>query len=238
MVREQRFVAIGRAGADSEPCRPVVSKLRSSPWHTGCVASGEGGAGGTRITNKEVEALKLIANRLPHRRQTGRPAVNDPEPRLKGEQRVVTTRKEFCRVERFCRAMAYGTLGTACIAALIAALAIPDKYDLFEAQIAAVYLVLLVGSNKAFNAKSIYGRRSLGAFAAFTGTGLLPATIIHVAIAQIEPGQTAHLGTVIGYVMVGGLSAVLALMPSCFAAKIWQNYEKKHNQHETKTVPD
>ena len=151
---------------------------------------------------------------------------------------MVTTGEKFGRVERFCRAMIYGTLGTACIAALITALAQPDEFDGSEAQIAAVYLALLVGSNKAFNAKSIYGRRSLGAFAMFTGAGLLPSAIIHVAIAQIEPGQNAHLGTLIGYGMVGVFSAVLALGPSCVAVKMWQSYDKKHNQHETKTVPD
>ena len=149
-----------------------------------------------------------------------------------------TTREKFGRVERFCRAIVYGTLGTACIAALITALAQPDEFDGAEAQIAAVYLVLLVGSNKAFNAKSIYGRRLLGAFATFTGTGLLPATIIHVAIAQIEPGQNAHLGTLIGYGIVGVFSAVLALGPSWAAVKIWQSYDQKHNQHETLTGPD
>ena len=97
--------------------------------------------------------------------------------------------------KKYCRVMIYGTLGTGCIAALIVALAYPDKWDTFEAQIAALYLVLLIGSNKAFNAKRIFGRQILGAFAMFTGTGLLPATIIHVALAQIEPGQVAHTWT-------------------------------------------
>ena len=68
---------------------------------------------------------------------------------------MLTTPKKYCRV------MVYGTLGTACIAGLIVALASPDEYDVFEAQIAAVYLTLLIGSNKAFNAKPIYDHRLL-----------------------------------------------------------------------------
>lgn len=40
--------------------------------------------------------------------------------------------------------MVYGTFGTACILGLIVALAIPDSLDVAEAQIAAVYLTLLV----------------------------------------------------------------------------------------------
>ena len=73
-------------------------------------------------------------------------------------------------------------------------LAMPDHLDTGEAQIAAVYLTLLIGSNKAFNAQPLWGFRPLGVIAAFVGTGLLPATIIHVALAEIEPGQSDHAG--------------------------------------------
>ena len=73
----------------------------------------------------------------------------------KGEQRLLTTSKKYCR------AMIYGTLGTACIAGLIVALVEPDQFDVIEAQIAAVYLTLLIGSNKAFNAKPIFDHRLL-----------------------------------------------------------------------------
>ena len=131
--------------------------------------------------------------------------------------------------EKYCRAMAYGTLGTACTISLIAALASPDELDLFEAQIAAVYLTLLIGSNKAFNAKPIYGTRVLGAIATFVGTGMTPATIIHVAVAQIEPGQSAHLGTLMGYAIVGGFSTIPTAMLSKFAVGIWQRMEQKQN---------
>ena len=51
---------------------------------------------------------------------------------------MLTTPKKFPRV------MVYGTFGTACILGLIVALAIPDSLDVAEAQIAAVYLTLLV----------------------------------------------------------------------------------------------
>ena len=139
---------------------------------------------------------------------------------------MLTTPKKYCRV------MVYGTLGTACIAGLIVALADPDKFDVVEAQIAAVYLTLLIGSNKAFNAKPIFDHRLLVAIAMFAGTGLLPATIIHVAIAQIEPGQTAHLETLMGYGIVTVLSAILTAPFSFLAVKIWQTCEGKHNHSE------
>ena len=77
-----------------------------------------------------------------------------------------TTQKRF-------RVMVYGALGTACVLALILALAAPDELDVSEAQVAAVYLTILIGSNKTFNAKPIYGRRKLGAIATFIGTGFL-----------------------------------------------------------------
>ena len=131
--------------------------------------------------------------------------------------------------EKVCRVMVYGTLGVACIAGIITALAQPDKLDVLEAQLAAVYLTLLVGSNKAFNAKPMFGFRPLGALATFTGTGLLPATIIHVAVAQKEPGQTAHSVTLIGHGIVGGLSAFLTLMFSWAAVNMWQTYEARYN---------
>ena len=136
---------------------------------------------------------------------------------------MLTTPKKYCRV------MIYGTLGTACIVGLIAALAVPDKLDTFEAQIAAVYLTLLIGSNKAFNAKPIFGHRILGAITAFTGTGLLPATIIHVAVAQIGPGQNEHVGTLTGYAIVTALTAFLIASSSWIPVKIWQAWEEKQN---------
>ena len=77
------------------------------------------------------------------------------ESRFNGEERLLTTPEKYFRV------MVYGTLGTVCIAAVIVALAEPDQYDVLEAQIAAVYLTLLIGSNKAFNAKPIYDYRLL-----------------------------------------------------------------------------
>lgn len=101
-------------------------------------------------------------------------------------------------IEKYCKMMIYGTLGTACILALIAAVGMPSEFDVSEAQIAALYLAILIGSNKAFNAKPAFGNRILGAIATFTGAGLLPATIIHVALAQIAPGQSAHVDTLIG----------------------------------------
>ena len=140
--------------------------------------------------------------------------------------------------KKYCRVMIYGTLGSACIVGLIAALAVPDKLDTFEAQIAAVYLTLLIGSNKAFNAKPIYGHRILGTLTAFTGAGLLPATIIHVAIAQIEPGQNAHLGTLMGYGIVAAFAALLIAPFSWVPVKIWQTWEEMQSHPETETVPN
>ena len=128
----------------------------------------------------------------------------------------------------------YGTFGTACITGLIAALAIPDTLDTAEAQIAAVYLTLLIGSNKAFNAKPLCGFQTLGVIAAFVGTGLLPATIIHVALAEIEPGQSDHAGTVFGHAIVVGFAAILTAMFSAPAIQIWERYGDRvssNNEH-------
>ena len=86
-------------------------------------------------------------------------------------------------LEKYCKMMTYGSLGTACILALIVALGMPNEFDVSEAQISALYLALLIGSNKAFNAKPVFGCRILGAIATFTGTGLLPAT---------PPSSTSH----------------------------------------------
>ena len=66
----------------------------------------------------------------------------------------------------------------------------------------------------------------------FAGTGLLPATIIYVATAQIEPGQNAHLETLMGYGIVTALTAFLTAMFSFHAVKIWRTCEEKHNQSE------
>ena len=131
--------------------------------------------------------------------------------------------------------MVYGTLGTACIVSLAAALAIPDKLDTVEAQIAAVYLTFLIGSIKAFNAKPVCGNQILGAIATFTGTGLLPATIIHVAIAQIGPGQNTHVGTLVGYAVVTALTAVLVAPFSWWAVKSWRWWEEKYHDPQVGT---
>ena len=153
------------------------------------------------VTIIAAHALRLILGLERHYKnhdqsRPGTPGGTGPQKLRKGKE-------SFLReLDRFCKVMTYGTLGTACIAALIAALAYPDKWDASQAQIAAVYLTLFIGSNKAFNAKPMYGRRSLGAIATFTGIGLLPATIIHVAVAQIEPGNNAHIGTLKGYAYV------------------------------------
>ena len=118
----------------------------------------------------------------------------------------------------------YGTFGTACVLALFAALAIPDSLDAAEAQIAAVYLALLVGSNKAFNAKPLCGVQLLGVTAAFVGTGLLPATIIHVALAEIDPGQSDHVGTLMGHTIVLAFAAGVTFLSSKPAIGVWQKY--------------
>ena len=115
-------------------------------------------------------------------------------------------------LEKYCKMMTYGSLGTACILALIVALGMPNEFDVSEAQISALYLALLIGSNKAFNAKPVFGCRIPGAIATFTGTGLLPATIIHVALAQIEPGQSAHLETLMGFgIVIAGTALITAM---------------------------
>ena len=121
----------------------------------------------------------------------------------------------------------YSTFGTGCGLALIAALAMPDSLDAGEAQIAATYLTLLIGSNKAFNAKPLCGFRWLGAVAAFVGTGLLPATIIHVALAQTEPGQSNHLGTLFGHGIVLAFSVVVALLCSRPVIHFWEKCEDR-----------
>ena len=105
-------------------------------------------------------------------------------------------------IQKYSRVIIYGTLGLACTLALTAALAIPSWHNVYEAQIAAVYLALLVGSHKAFNAKPILNCRVLGSSATFTAIGLVPAMIIHVALAEIEPSQPEHLGTLIEHGLV------------------------------------
>ena len=138
--------------------------------------------------------------------------------------------------KKFPRVMVYGTFGTACVLALIVALAIPDNLDAAEGQIAATYLTLLIGSNKAFNAKPLCGIQWLGTVATFAGTGLLPATIIHITLAEIEPGQSNHLGTLFGHGIVIGFSAVLTLMSSKPAMGIWEKYGDRitsDNEHHS-----
>ena len=130
------------------------------------------------------------------------------------------------------RVMVYGIFGTACIAGLIAALAMPDHRDAAEAQIAAVYLALLIGSNKAFNAQPLWGFRPLGVIAAFVGTGLLPATLIHVTLAKIAPGQSDHAGLLLGHGMVVGLAAFLTAMFAAPAIQIWQKYGGRVGSHD------
>lgn len=136
--------------------------------------------------------------------------------------------------KKVCRVIVYGTLGTACFVALLAALAIPDEFDVFEAQIAAVYLALIIGSNKTFNAKPIFGSRILGMVAMLISHGLLPATIIHVALAQIESGQSAHWETLIGYGMVTAGSALLFVPVSWIPLMVWEGYENKRQHREEK----
>ena len=139
--------------------------------------------------------------------------------------------------QKYLRVMIYGTLGTACILALIVALAVPDILDALEAQIAAVYLTLLIGFNKAFNAKPIYGHRILGTVATFTGIGLLTATIIYVALAQIAPGQSAHLETSIGFVIVTVGIALPMFLFSRVIVEMWQDREEKQRQRMIKATP-
>ena len=148
--------------------------------------------------------------------------------------------------EKFCRVMTYGTLGSACIAGLIVALAVPDYLDAIEAQLAGVYLALLIGINKAFNAKPVCGYRTLGAIATFTGAGLLPAAIIHVAIVQVvmteaaivqtEPVPNVHVAALKGHVMVLALAAFLTLLLSLPALNVWRTYEEKQDYPGTETA--
>ena len=140
------------------------------------------------------------------------------------------------RQKRF-RVMIYGTLGTACVLALIMALAAPDEYDISESQTAAVCLALLVGSNKAFNAKPIFGHRMLGAMATFIGTGFLPATIVYVALANQESGQSVHLATLFGFGVVTIATAVPTLIFSNFALSEWQAYEERQRQRMINATP-
>ena len=136
------------------------------------------------------------------------------------------------------RVVIYGTLGTDCILALIAALGIPDTWDVSEAEIAALYLVILIGSNSAFNAKPIFDYRMLGAIAAFTAHGLLPAAMIHVVLAQVEPGQSVHLETLRSFGIVTALTAVFLVAPVCWIPiKIWQACEEKQRHHMIKATP-
>ncbi len=129
------------------------------------------------IARERGEAVYVDSLRLAPRSAAGFKSIDAPTGVSEGENlRLLTAPGKYGRV------IIYGILGAACIVSLIAALAVPDQLDAFEAQIAAVYLTLLIGSNKAFNAKPVFGSRILGAAATFTGAGLLPATIIHVAI--------------------------------------------------------
>ena len=182
-----------------------------------------------------AHALRLVLGLERHYKkhdQVVRVPPGEPIPRNSERAKRVLLRKP----ERFCRVMTYGTLGSACIVALIAALAMPDEIDTFEAQIAAVYLTLLIGSNKAFNAKPMCGHRSLGAIATFTGVGLLPATIIHVAVAQIEPGNNAHIGTLKGYAYVALLTASLTAVPTlCYWAAANARWKREEKQNHTET---
>ena len=65
---------------------------------------------------------------------------------------------------------------------------------------------------------------------------MLPATIIHVAIAQIEPGQTEHLATLIGLGIVTGLVALQTAPFSYFVVNGWQACEENQNCSETETT--
>ena len=158
--------------------------------------------------------------------------ITDLLPGFSGKE----TLKLLTTPEKYGRVMVYGTLATACIVSLVVALAIPDKLVIVESQIAAIYLTFLIGSNKAFNAKSVFGSRILGAIMMFIGTGLLPATIIHVAIAQIEPDQSAHAGTLVGYAIVAVLAALFVAPFSWCAVKGWRCWEEKCRRSEIGTV--
>ena len=139
--------------------------------------------------------------------------------------RKMTTIQKYSRVIIY--GTLYGTLGFGCTLALTAALVIPDWQDVYEAQIAAVYLALLVGSHKAFNAKPILNCRVLGSGTTFTAIGLVPAMIIHVALAEIKPGQPEHLGTLIGHGLVLGIIAFLTTSLSWIPVNIWEAHEER-----------
>ena len=148
-----------------------------------------------------------------------------------GEGTMLSTPQKYLRV------VVYSTLGTDCILALIAALGLPDIWDASEAEIAALYLALLAGTNSAFNSKPIFGCRMLGAIAAFTAHGLLPAAMIHVVLAEIEPGQSAHLATLQSLGIVTASTGVLLVAPVCWIpVKIWQACEEKQRQRRIKAA--
>ena len=86
------------------------------------------------------------------------------------------------RREKSDRAVVYGALCAACAATLFAALALPDGLEGSEAQVATIYLTLLLGSKQAFNASAIRGIRLLGPAATLMGTGVVPASILHMAL--------------------------------------------------------
>ena len=138
------------------------------------------------------------------------------------------------RLEKFCKVMVYGTLGLSCGAALAAAILIPGELDVHESEIAAVYLALLIGAKKAFNAEPILGNKIVGAIATFAGAGLLPAAIINVAVAQIGEGQSEYVGTLIGYGYVGTLAAIGTFIVSLFAVPAWNHIEKRQLESKRK----
>ena len=135
--------------------------------------------------------------------------------------------------------MIYGTLGLACAAALVTALAYPDALDVFEANLAAIYFTLIIGTNKTLNAKPICGRKTIGMISTFIAAAAVPATIIHVTIAQISPGQNEHIGTFTGYLVVAALSALIVIPFLIPSVQIWkfceQQNEKAANKIRTKT---
>ena len=140
-------------------------------------------------------------------------------------------------IGKYCKVFIYSTLGVACIASLIAALAFPDAIDTYEAQMAAVYLTLLIGSNKAFNAQAICGHQILGSIGTFIGTGFLPATIIHVAVAQIAPGQNKHTGTLIDYLLIVAITALFTIPASFLLTAMWRHFEQNQTHPKTKNGP-
>ena len=138
-----------------------------------------------------------------------------------------TKLRKMTTIQKYSQVIIYGTLGLACTLSLTAALVIPDRQNVYEGQMAAVYLALLIGSHKAFNAKPILNCRVLGSSATFTAIVLVPAMIIHVALAEIEPGQPEHLGTLIGHGLVLGLIAPPTASLSWIPVKIWEKLEKR-----------